>query len=849
MWRATIKSLFARKLRLLLTALAIVLGVGFMAGTYVLTDTMGKAFDDLFSTANQNTDVVVRAVSAFQPTQGGPGGSGADERNPVPEQLRTVVEDVPGVASVDGDVTGYAQLVDPATGDVIGTTGAPTFGVSWNPASTPLTVREGAPPSGPGEVAIDAATAEKFHLKIGQRIQILLTGPPQEFQITGIVGFGTADNLAGATLAVFDLHTAQTVFDRMGEYDTLQVLADPGVGAAELRDRIAAALPKGYEAITGAAAAAQDAEDLKQALGFFQTALLVFAFVALFVGAFIIFNTFTIIVAQRTRELGLLRALGATGRQVMRSVMAEALVVGLVASVVGLGAGLLIAIGLQAMLKAFGIDLPSTSTQLLPRTIVVSLVVGTLVTFVASVIPARRAAKVSPMQALRDGASGGGESLRRRAVGGVVVTGLGVAALLYGLFGASSRSAASLVGLGALLTFVGVAVLSPLVARPLAGVLGAPLRGLGISGRLGRENAMRSPRRTASTAAALMIGIGLVSFVAVFAASLRSSFSAALDETLRADFILTTGSFTPFSPQVAHDLASDPDLAAVSAFRQGQVRIEGKTDFVAGIDPATIEQVATLGITKGSVGSLDQGDILVYDEVANTNGWGVGDDISVEFARTGMQHLTVGGLYSDNRFLGNYAVSLQTYEANFTEQLDQIVFVKAAEGVPIARARAAVEAAVAAYPNVQVNDQAEFKDQQAGFIDQLLALVSALLGLAILIALFGIVNTLGLSIFERTRELGLLRAVGMSRRQVRSMIRWESVITAVLGAVLGVAIGVLFGWAMQQALASQGITELTIPPVQLLIYVVLAGLAGVLAAVLPARRAAKLNVLDAISYE
>jgi putative ABC transport system permease protein len=677
----------------------------------------------------------------------------------------------------------------------------------------------------------------------------LLTGPPQEFRIAGIVGFGTADNLAGATLAVFDLRTAQAVFDRVGEYDTLQVLADPGVGATELRDRIAAALPKGYEAITGAAAAAQDAEDLKQALGFFQTALLVFAFVALFVGAFIIFNTFTIIVAQRTRELGLLRALGATGRQVTRSVMAEALVVGIVASVVGLGAGLLIAIGLQAMLKAFGIDLPSTSTQLLPRTIIVSLVVGTLVTFVASVIPARRAARVSPMQALRDGASGGGESLRRRAVGGVVVTGLGVAALLYGLFGASSSRAASLVGLGALLTFVGVAVLSPLVARPLAGALGAPLRGLGISGRLGRENAMRSPRRTASTAAALMIGIGLVSFVAVFAASLRSSFSAALDETLRADFILTTGSFTPFSPQVAQDLASDPDLAAVSAFRQGQVRIEGKTDFVAGIDPATIEQVATLGITKGSAGSLGQGDILVYDEVANTNGWGVGDDISVEFARTGVQHLTVGGLYSDNRFLGNYAVSLQTYEANFTEQLDEIVFVKAAEGVPIARARADVEDAVAAYPNVQVNDQAEFKDQQAGFIDQLLALVSALLGLAILIALFGIVNTLGLSIFERTRELGLLRAVGMSRRQVRSMIRWESVIIAVLGAVLGVAIGVLFGWAMQQALASQGITKLTIPPVQLLVYVVLAGLAGVLAAVLPARRAAKLNVLDAISYE
>jgi putative ABC transport system permease protein len=433
-------------------------------------------------------------------------------------------------------------------------------------------------------------------------------------------------------------------------------------------------------------------------------------------------------------------------------------------------------------------------------------------------------------------------------VGGLVVTGLGVTALLYGLFGASS-GAASLVGLGALVTFVGVAVLSPLVAKPLAGALGVPLRALGISGRLGRENAMRSPRRTASTAAALMIGIGLVSFVAVFAASLRSSFSAALDETLKADFILSTSSFTPFSSQVAQDLAGDPDLAAVSAFRQGQVRIDGKTDFLAGIDPASIEQVAAVGITSGSVASLQEGDVLVYDEVAATHSWAVGDQVSVEFARTGKQQLAVGGTYSDNRLLGNYAVSLQTYEANFTEQLDFTVFVKAADGVPIPQARAAVEDAVAAYPNVQVNDQAQFKEQQAGFIDQLLALVSALLGLAILIALFGIVNTLGLSIFERTRELGLLRAVGMSRRQVRSMIRWESVIIAVLGAVLGVAIGVLFGWAMQQALASQGITKLTIPSVQLLVYVVFAGLAGVLAAVFPARRAAKLNVLDAISYE
>ncbi|MGH2651370.1 MAG: ABC transporter permease, partial [Actinomycetota bacterium] len=364
-----------------------------------------------------------------------------------------------------------------------------------------------------------------------------------------------------------------------------------------------------------------------------------------------------------------------------------------------------------------------------------------------------------------------------------------------------------------------------------------------------RENAMRNPRRTAATAAALMIGLGLVSFVAVFGASLRSSASVALDATLKADFILSTGTFTPFSAQVARDLEGDPDLAAVSPFRQGQIRVDDKLDFVAGIDPATWGQVATVDMVAGELGSVGGDEILVYRPVAESNGWSVDETIPVEFARTGVRELRIAGIFGDNRLLGNYAVSIETYEANFREQLDFIVFVKANDGVSIGQAREAVGSAVAQFPNIEVNDQAEFKEQQAAFIDQLLALVSALLGLAILIALFGIVNTLSLSIFERTRELGLLRAVGMTRRQVRSMIRWESVIIAVLGAVLGVVIGVLFGWAIQQALVDTGVTRLAIPPVQLAIYVVIAGVAGVLAAITPARRAARLNVLEAIAYE
>lgn len=849
MWRATIKSLLARKLRLGLTALAVVLGVGFMAGTYVLTDTMNKAFDDVFAVANSGTDVVVRAESSFEPGPGGgPGGGGAAERNPVPEHLLPLVEATDGVRSVDGEVTGFAQLVDPATNETIGTVGPPNIGTSWSPGSTPLTVREGKPPTTGSDVAIDAATAEGHGLEVGQQIQILFTGPPRTFTISGIVGFGDADNLAGATLAVFELRTAQEVLDREGEYDSLQVVAEEGVSPIELRNRVALRLPDGFEAVTGATAAAQDAEELQEALGFFQTALLVFAFVALFVGAFIIFNTFSIIVAQRTRELALLRALGASGRQVMVSVLVEAAVIGVVASAIGVGAGVLIAIGLQAMLEAFGIDLPSTTTQLLPRTVIASIAVGSLITLVSAVVPARRASRVAPIQALRDGMPAGGATLRRRVITGVAITAAGVAALLFGLFGGASNAAA-LVGMGAAITFIGAAALAPLVARPLARVIGWPLPALGIPGKLGRENAMRNPRRTAATAAALMIGLGLVSFVAVFGASLRSSASVALDETLKADFILSTGTFTPFSAQVARDLEGDPDLAAVSPFRQGQIRVDDKLDFVAGIDPATWGQVATVDMVAGELGSVGGDEILIYRPVAESNGWSVGETIPVEFARTGVTELRVAGIFGDNRLLGNYAVSIEAYEANFREQLDIIVFVKASDGVPIGQAREAVESAVAEFPNIEVNDQAEFKEEQAAFIDQLLALVSALLGLAILIALFGIVNTLSLSIFERTRELGLLRAVGMTRRQVRSMIRWESVIIAVLGAVLGVVIGVLFGWAMQQALVDTGVTRLAIPPVQLAIYVAIAGLAGVLAAITPARRAARLNVLEAIAYE
>ncbi len=850
MWRATLKSLLGRKLRLALTALSIILGVGFVAGTFVLTDTMNKAFNDLFAQASKGSDVIVRATSAFTPSDSGGGGGGGDQRAPIPQDLLATVRTVAGVKSADGSVSGYAQMVDPKSGKTIGGLGPPTIGANWNQtANAALVIRAGSPPTSAGQVVVDAATAKKYQLAVGQTIKILFQGPPAEFTIVGTAGFGTADNLAGATLALFDTNTAQHVLGKEGVFDEIDVVADPAVTQTQLRARIQDALPKGVEAVTSTSVADEQSKQLQDALGFFRTALLVFAFIALFVGAFIIFNTFSIIVAQRTRELALLRTLGASRRQVLTSVIAEAFVVGLVASGLGIVAGLGIALGLQGLLSAFNIDLPSTSTQLQLRTIVVSLIVGTVVTVVASILPARRAARVAPVQALRESQETGAlKILGRRLVIGLSVTGLGVAALLFGLFGHSSNAGA-LIGFGAAATFVGIAILSPLAARRLAGIIGAPVSRMGVQGKLGRENAMRNPRRTASTASALMIGLGLVAMVAILSASLKASFDAILSDTVKADFILSTSSFVPFSPDVASKTSQVPGVAAVAEFRQGGFQVSGKTEFVSAVDPATVDQVMTLNVSSGSIASLAQGQVMIFDDVATKHHWSVGDTLPAAFATTGKTPLIIGGTYSEDRLAGDYLISLDTYGKYFPEQLDQFVMVKTDPGADPATVQRGIVAATAEFGNVEVQDQTGFRDKYAGQVNQLLGLVTALLAMAILIALFGIINTLGLSIFERTRELGLLRALGMSRRQVKRMIRWESVIIAILGAVLGLVIGVFFGWALQQALADQGVSELRIPVGQLVGYLVFAGLAGVFAAIWPARRAAKLNVLEAISYE
>jgi len=843
-FRAAIRSLLARKVRLLLTALSIVLGVGFMAGTFVLTDTMTSAFNDLVDNGYSSIDVLVRSENAFTAQT-----SSIEERDPMPESVLADVQPVPGVAQAIGDVLGYAQIVDPATGKVIGTFGPPTAASAWNDLNGFTLKPGGSPPQGVDQVVIDAGTAESHDIQVGDRVEILFEGPPGEFEVVGLAGYGEEDSLFGATWALFDLPTAQQVLGREGKLDSISVVAEQGVSGTELARRIADVLPDGVQAVTAATVTAEAQDQISTGLGFLRTAFLVFAFVALFVGAFIIFNTFAIIVAQRTRELALFRALGASGRQVMTSVVVEAFVVGVVASLLGVIAGIGIAILLKGALNAVGFEIPAQGTVILTRTFIVSIVVGTLVTMIAAIVPARRAARVAPIEALREAQDRPGRSLRFRLVTGAILLALGVIPLLYGLFGASSN-ALQLVGLGVAFTFIGVAALTPLIARPVAAALGSPIRRTGVPGKLGRENSMRNPRRTAATASALMIGLGLVVFVAVFGASAKASTTAILERTLKADFILTSPTFSGFSTAAAQDMRAVPGVETVSQVRQGEVHINDSTSFVTGLDPATFGAVSEAGVVDGSLDDLARPEtIAVFDETATDNGWGIGDQISVEWPATGNVDLEVVALYSENGLIGDYATSLETFDANVAQQLDVFVLITAEEGADVAAVQSDLEDALAPYPNIEVQDQAAFRDKYATFLNSVLNLVTALLLFAVVIALFGVMNTLYLSIYERTRELGLLRAVGLTRRQTRSMVRWEAVIVSVMGALFGVVIGIFFGWALQQALASEGFSELGIPGGQLALYVVFAAVMGVVFAIGPARRAAKLNVLEAIAYE
>ncbi len=844
MRRIVLQGLLAHKLRLALTALAIVLGVTFISGTFVLTDTLHHTFTTLFGRIYQNVDFEVRGTAAFSSSTNG--GTGAI-RKPVPQSLARTVRHVPGVAYAQGTVAGYAQVVAP-DGKAISNGGAPTLGLSYepNPQLSPLHLSQGAAPTSPHDVVIDAGTAQQNHFAVGDRVRVLLAGPPQTFTISGIVRFGTANNLAGATIAAFDLPTAQALFGEVGRYNAIDILVAPGADKTTVQHAIAATLPRGVEVVTGQTVANEQANDINQSLSFFSTALLVFAFISLFVGGFTIFNTFSITVGQRTRELALLRIVGASRRQVFRSVLAEAVIVGTVASVIGLGLGVLAALGLEALLKGFGITLPSGSLVFEGRTVVVALLVGIGVTVVSAVSPARRAVRIPPVAALADYRADQLESSRRRIILGSVFAVAGIVLLISGL----SIPAIQLVGLGAVGMFIGIGMLAPVVARPMSSVIGRPLaRLLGISGKLGRENSMRSPRRTAQTASALMVGLALVSTIAVFGASLSKSATSSVNDAISANYIITSaaqGGAGGFSNSVSTVAAKVPGVTAVSTVYTGEFELRHSLSTVTAVSVDHLPSTVILRMENGpGAPSLSAGRLLVDSTTANTKHLRVGSVVPVKFARTGSSVIRIGGIFKPNALLGSYVVGDRYFLAHFDNPLPEAVLLRTESGS--AATTKAVKGGLRSYPNLKIQTRAAFEKSQQAQVNQLLGLVYALLALAVVIALIGIVNTLMLSVFERTHEIGLLRAVGMKRRQVRAMIRSESVILSVFGAIIGIVVGTALGTAFAASLKQQGITDIVIPVASLLVFLVLSALLGLGAASWPARRAAKLDVLTAIA--
>jgi putative ABC transport system permease protein len=845
MLTATIRNMVAHKLRLFLTTMSITLGVALLAGTMILTNTMGIAFDMLFGKISAGTDAVVRAEAPFTATE----GVGTD-RGPIKASVLDRVRQVDGVRAAEGSVSGYALLTDNDGRAITTNGGAPTNGYSM-PADDELLgdveLLSGHAPKGPHQVVIDGTSADDNDIAVGSTIKVLFQGPTQEFTVVGTVGYGDGiTDLGGTTSAYFDTATAQRVLGSPGEFDSIDVSADPGVSQDELADRLSAVIPQGTEAVTGEAVAAENAAATKSSFAIVGMVFGMFAAIALFVGSFIIWNTFTMTVTQRSREIALLRAIGARRRQILGSLLLEALVLGLAASAAGIGLGVLVAKGLKSLMDAVGLALPFTTLQVPTNAIWASILVGTGVTVVAALVPARRATKVLPVEALRESTPGAEKPSMRRAVIGVTVLAAGVGGMLASLYGDASFR---VFGLGLLAVMVGVLVALPLAVRPLAAAIAAPLTLRGMPGELARQNATRNPRRTSATAAALMIGLTLVVSMGVFASSLKTSFGDVLDDRTDADlYVATSSAQAPgFSPSVVDAVAAVDGVAEVSASGWGEAHFEGASSSYSSIDPSNANEVMNLELSQGSFTDLGRDGVVVAKSAATSHGWSLGDTVTAQFAQSGDHTLRIVGIYDAKGWIGDdYVISLAEQRAFAGPQLVSTALVTVATGADVGQVQDAIDAALADHPDAQVLDQAGFQKVASGFIDDLLTLVTVMLALAVLIALLGIVNTLALSVFERTRELGLLRAVGMTRGQVRAMVRWESAVISLIGAVSGAVLGIGIGLALSQVLKDEGIKSVSVPVVQILVYLALAAVAGVVAAVGPARSAAKVDVLKAV---
>jgi putative ABC transport system permease protein len=848
--RVALKSLLGRKLRLALTSLAIVMGVAMVSGTYVLTDTINKGFSAIFTIAYSKTDAVVTGKQVFGGTQNAPSFS---------QSLLPKVRSLPDVEAAAGGIGDTAQFVG-RNGKVISHGGAPGLAFSINSGGdhrfNPLTLVKGHWPAGPDEVGMDKHTADQEHFAIGDTVGVLPEGGKERrMKLAAIINFGQEASLGGATLALFDLPTAQALFHKQGELDEIDTAAKPGVTPAELAAQIQTVLPPHTQVRTAAQQAQKQTSDTDASLSFLRYFLLAFGGIALFVGSFVIANTLSITVAQQTREFATLRAMGATGRQVRRVVIVEGLATGVLASVVGLFVGLALAKGLDQLFKVFGADLPQSGLVFATRTIVVSLLVGTIVTLLASLRPAIRATRVPPIAAVREGSILPPSRFAR--FGPFVAAAVCVIALALVLAGAFARGLSTgqhllLLAVGVLGIFVGVAMVAPALVRPLGSVLGWPASRIGgVAGRLARANSVRNPGRTASTAAALMIGLALVTIVAVLAQGLRASFENAVSQEFNADYALTAeDGFTPTSIDSATALRKSGAATLVAGVRAGDGRAFGKNTSVTAVDP-NISRVLTLKWKDGTNADLDTlgaSGAIIDKGYAKSHHLTIGSPFVVETPAGKTLHLKVHAIFSPPNGgspLGSITTSAATFDSVYPNPQNVFTFVDVTGGVtPATTAR--LNQVLASFPDAKIQTEQQFVKNQEHGLDQFLLFLYILLALSIIVSLFGIVNTLVLTIYERTRELGMLRAVGMTRRQVRRMIRHEAVVTALIGAALGIPLG--FGLAALFDRAIHGV-PFAIPWGTIIVFVIAAIIVGLLAAIFPARRASRLNVLNALQYE
>ena len=849
MLKSSLKSVWARKVRLLMSTFAIVLGVAFVAGSLMFTDTLNKAFTGMMNGTVPDVRVQISGAQEGHRTAGGTSTA-------ISPAILDKVRKLPGVQQAEGDITTMSAYVLGKNGNVVGGQGAPALGFNYQTAPAAgnvqgLRVTSGRAPTKAGEVALDRETLTRGGYRLGDTVTVLTSGNPPRYQakLVGTIGYAGGASV-GATMVIVDTHTAQQLFlDGKNGYQSLWVAAKPGTTQSTLASQIKPLLPKGYEIVTGDKASEESANAIKQALSFITTFLLVFAGIALLVGSFLIVNTFGMLIAQRTRELALMRALGASARQVQGSVLVEALIVGLLGSLLGIGLGVALAHGIVALFGAVGAELNVGTMILSPRTVLISLAVGLIVTALAAWLPARRAARIAPVAAMRDDHVEPEQQVKRRSLIGVVLLLIGAAAMIFQL---QSKGSVWWLALGMFLGLFGAIAATPLVARPIVRLVTAPGRG-GVVPRLAGDNALRNPRRTASTASALMVGLTLVTMMTVFGASASGSIDKQISEQFKGDFVVAGLPGQALSPTIASSMKKVDGVETLSAVRMTPGKANGTRTTIFGVNPRDYEKVTELTMASGTKNLTDDG-VLVAQKSADFFKLKPGDKVTLTVDGVTVKQVPVQGVIADPKdgfteFSDGFTVTTKLFGELGGAARDARLTILTRSGADKEQVRRGLDQVITGMPTISVKDQAGYAAEQRQPIDQMLMLIYGLLGLAIIIAALGVLNTLALSILERTREVGLLRALGLSRRQLRRMVRIESIAITLIGAVTGVVLGTLYGIAFRASQADSGVTTLVMPYGRLVLFLVLAIVIGVVAAWWPARRAAKMNVLDAIATE